>query len=131
MTSRILVVDDNPINLALVDYVLVANGFVVAVASTAEDVRELVVTFGPDLILMDIQIPGTSGVELMQQIKLSSSSQHIVIVAFTAYAMQGDAARFKADGFDGYLAKPFDIATFPSIVMSYLQPKFDISNLAN
>ncbi len=117
---RVLIVDDNALNIELASFVLNAGGFTVVSAADADDAALLAKAFRPDLILMDIQMPGVDGLELTQKLKADPATRHIVIVAFTAYAMKGDAARLRAAGCDGYIAKPIDVATFAATVRSRL-----------
>jgi CheY-like chemotaxis protein len=77
-------------------------------------------TFLPELILMDIQLPGVDGLTLTGRLKADPATQHIVIIAFTAYAMKDDQARLLAGGCDGYIAKPINVATFAACVRGYL-----------
>jgi two-component system, cell cycle response regulator DivK len=120
---RVLIADDNPLNVELVSYVLAADGFEVATAADATETLAQVAAFAPDLILMDIQMPGTDGLELTRRLKASPATKHIVIAAFTAYAMKGDEAKMRAAGCDGYIAKPIDVATVAATVRSYLAPR--------
>lgn len=117
---RVLIADDNPLNVELVSYVLAADGFEVATAADAAETLAQVAAFAPDLILMDIQMPGTDGLELTRRLKAAPATKHIVIAAFTAYAMKGDEAKMRAAGCDGYIAKPIDVATVASQVRAYL-----------
>ena len=117
---RVLIVDDNAMNIELASFVLRAGGFTVVSATDADDVALLATAFRPDVILMDIQMPGIDGLLLTQRLKADPATRHIVIVAFTAYAMKGDAARLRAAGCDGYIAKPIDVATFAATVRSRL-----------
>ena len=80
-----------------------------------------VASFAPDLILMDIQMPGKNGLEVTRELKADPATQHIRIVAFTAFAMRGDEAKMRAAGCDGYLSKPIDVGTFGAQVRAYLQ----------
>ena len=121
-SSRILVVDDNEINLELARCTLEAYGFAVDCATSAEHAREQLRTRLPDLILMDIQLPGTDGLEFTRELKRSSEFKHLPIIAFTAYAMAGDEQRFRAAGCDGYLGKPIDIKSFARQVAAFLEP---------
>ncbi len=122
MTSpRILVVDDNAINIELVTFLLTSNGLVVESAANAAQAVERVGVFQPDLILMDVQLPGMDGLSLTRQIKADPATRHIVVVAFTAYAMKGDEAKMRAAGCDGYLSKPIDVATFAASVRAYAE----------
>lgn len=104
--SLILVVEDNPINMKLAVTVLEGGGHQVL---TAEDAvagicmaREAL----PDLVFMDIPLPGMDGVEAARQIKTDPATRHILVHALTAFAMAGDEERIRAAGFDGYLSKP-------------------------
>ena len=121
--GRILVVDDNAMNVELVTFVLVERGFVVESARDAGMALNCIMTAMPDLILMDIQMPGMNGVDLTRQLKADPLTLHIPIVALTAYAMKGDEARLRAAGCDGYLSKPIDVATFATRVSAFLKPK--------
>ena len=100
---------------------LTADGFEVEIAADAEQALARISTSRPDLVLMDIQMPGTDGLALTQRLKLDPATQGIVVVAFTAYAMKGDEARLRAAGCDGYIAKPIQVASFAATVRSLLQ----------
>ncbi len=117
---RVLVVDDNLINNELVRFVLEAGGFQVDVAVDAAQALELLAVQPPDLVLMDIQMPGMSGLELTRRLKADSATRRIPVVAFTAYAMKGDEARLRDAGCDGYISKPIDVATFAQSVGRHL-----------
>ena len=118
---RILIVDDHPINIELAGFVLSADGFEVEIAADAEQALARISTSRPDLVLMDIQMPGTDGLALTQRLKLDPATQGIVVVAFTVYAMKGDEARLRAAGCDGYIAKPIQVASFAATVRALLQ----------
>lgn len=117
---RVLVVDDHLATVELTSFVLVAAGFVVESTTDATNALFLISNFDPDLIMMDIQMPGIDGLELTRQLKAEPSMRHIVVVAFTAFAMKGDEARMRAAGCDGYIAKPFDVTSFAATVRSYI-----------
>ena len=117
---RVLVVDDHLATVELTSFVLVAAGFVVESTTDATNALFLISNFDPDLILMDIQMPEIDGLELTRQLKAEPSMRHIVVVAFTAFAMKGDEARMRAAGCDGYIAKPFDVTSFAATVHSYI-----------
>ena len=119
-SPRVLIVDDNALNLELARAVLQAAGLAVDCAADANQAVDQITAFEPDLILMDIQMPGMDGLELMRRLKASPLTQRIVVVAFTAYAMNGDQAKMREAGCDGYIAKPIDVATFPGTVLSFL-----------
>jgi CheY-like chemotaxis protein len=118
--TRVMVVDDHALNVELVRFILDAEGFAVALASDAQQALALLPDFAPDLILMDIQMPGIDGLALTRQLKADPATRGIVIVAFTAYAMKGDEARMLAAGCDGYISKPIEVATFAAQVRGLL-----------
>jgi CheY-like chemotaxis protein len=116
----ILVVDDNPVNLKLVRFLLESEGYDVRSAADAFGVMELLQQFSPRLIIMDIQLPGMDGLTLTRQLKADPRTKDIVIVAMTAYAMKNDAERALKAGCDGYIAKPIDTYTLPQLIAEYL-----------
>ena len=124
---RVLIVDDNLATVELTTFVLDAAAFVVASTTDANNALLQISAFRPDLILMDIQMPGMDGLELTGRLKADPSMRHIVVVAFTAFAMKGDQARMRAAGCDGYIAKPFDVASFAATVRAYIHPRRDES----
>ena len=117
----ILVVEDNPANRQLMTIVLSDAGYEVRTAIDAEEVREALRSFQPKLILMDIQLPGTDGLELTRQLKSSPATRHIPIVAVSAYAMKGDDVKGLGAGCDGYITKPIDTRTLPRLVADYFK----------
>lgn len=121
MTQKsILIVDDNPVNLKLVQVLLTMEGYDVRTATDAEQVLALLQTYRPGLILMDLQLPGMDGLELTKRLKADEATRSIVIVMMTAYAMRADQERALAAGCDGYLIKPIDTRTLPVLVAGYL-----------
>ncbi|MFG6430883.1 response regulator [Roseateles sp. LYH14W] len=119
--ARVLVVDDNQLNLDLARYVLEAGGFVVDEALTVEEAWARLRAARPAIVLVDIQLPGTDGLSLVRALKVTPGLDDVPVIAFTAYAMQGDEQRFRAAGCDGYLAKPIDVHSFAASVRSYLR----------
>ncbi|MFG6486465.1 response regulator [Roseateles sp. BYS78W] len=117
---RVLVVDDAQANLDLARYVLEAAGFDVEEALDVDRAWARLRAVRPDVILVDIQLPGTDGLTLVRAIKVTPGLDDIPVIAFTAYAMAGDDQRFLAAGCDGYLAKPIDVRTFAASVRRYL-----------
>ena len=109
MGARILVVDDNEINLRLASVVLKTAGHAVAGAVDAEQALEMLRHFTPDLILMDIALPGMDGLSLTRRLKADERYRGVLIVALTAFAMKGDEQKALDAGCDGYIAKPIDI----------------------
>ncbi len=118
--ARILVVDDNEMNLEMVGFLLKQVGMEVAVAHDGHSALEQVERFDPDLVLMDIQLPGFDGMAVTQRLRRTPRGRPLAIVAFTAYAMMGDKERFLAVGCDGYIAKPIQVATFADEVRALL-----------
>jgi two-component system cell cycle response regulator DivK len=117
----ILIVEDNDKNLKLTRDVLQFHGFRTAEATTGEAGVVLAAEVLPDLILMDIALPGIDGVEAVRRLKADPATASIQIVAFTASVMQADRARFGGEGFAGIIAKPIDVRTFPAEVLGYCQ----------
>jgi CheY-like chemotaxis protein len=120
MSQSILVVDDNLANARLVSYLLERKGYLVRTAVDARDALTILSDFQPDLILMDIQLPGMDGLELTRTLKADPRLRHIAIIALTAYAMKGDEDRAKEAGCDGYVSKPIDTRTLPNLVSDIL-----------
>lgn len=118
--ATILVVDDNPTNLKLVSDVLGFDGYRILQAADAESAQEIIRATPPDLILMDIALPGMDGLTLTRQLKAGETTRHIIIVALTAYAMKGDEGKARDAGCDGYITKPIDTRTLPGVVSGYL-----------
>jgi two-component system, cell cycle response regulator DivK len=107
----------------LTTFVLAAAGFTVESVTDPTDALSKVTAFRPDLILMDVQMPGIDGLELTRRLKADLATQHIVVIAFTAFAMKGDEARMRRAGCEGYVAKPFDVDSLAATLHSHL-PKF-------
>jgi CheY-like chemotaxis protein len=119
--SRILIVDDHPGNLKLLCFLLDGKGYDVRTAADATEAFAVVREFQPQLILMDLQLPGMDGFELTRRLKADPSRRETIIVAVTASAMKGDEARALSAGCDGYVTKPIDTRTLPDVVARYLQ----------
>ena len=119
-TPRILIVDDHATNIELTRFVLEADGLLVDAVDGARRALQQIREVPPDLVLMDIQMPGIDGLDLTRRLKADPTTRHIVVVAFTAYAMKGDEARLRRAGCDGYLAKPINVALFADQVRALL-----------
>ncbi len=104
----ILIVDDTPVNLKLTRILLVNEGYKVLTAGSAEEALELLRSFHPRLILADIQLPGIDGLEFTRRVKQGPETRDIIVIALTAFAMQGDEVRAAEAGCDGYITKPID-----------------------
>ena len=118
---RILVVEDNELNLKLVRDVLRYAGFDVMEARTGEQGVAMAAECRPDLVLMDLQLPGIDGTEALRQLRSSPRMQEVPVVAVTAFAMTADRERAFASGFDGYLEKPISTRELPAQVRRFLQ----------
>jgi two-component system, cell cycle response regulator DivK len=105
---RILVVDDNPTNLKLASDLLEFANYEVLEAEDAEQALRVIQQTPPDLILMDIALPGMDGLTLTRRLKAGNETRHIRIIALTAFAMRGDEERAREAGCDGYITKPID-----------------------
>ena len=117
--ERILIVDDNPMNLKLARVLLAFEGYEVRTAEDAGEALALLEEFHPRLILMDIQLPGVDGLEATLRLKADPATRDIIVVALTAYAMKGDNEKALAAGCDGYVAKPIDTRVLPGVIASY------------
>jgi two-component system cell cycle response regulator DivK len=120
MTYVILVVEDNERNLKLLRDVLEYAGYDVRVARTAEDGITLAVSEPPDLVLMDLQLPGIDGTEALRRLRESPRTADIPVVAVTAQAMKQDRERALDAGFNGYVEKPITVRAFPDQVRRFL-----------
>lgn len=118
--ASVLVVDDNPTNLRLMAFLLESAGHLVISAKTADHALQLAHERRPDLILMDIQLPGIDGLEATRRLKRDPATRPIPVIAITAFAMKGDEAPVIAAGCDGYLVKPFRREAFLAAVQSAL-----------
>lgn len=120
MAKRIMVVEDNDLNRKLFCDVLKANGFDVEPVGDGGKVLESARANRPDLIIMDIQLPGISGVDLITAAKRESQLRDIPVLAVTAFAAKGDEERIRSAGAAGYLAKPVSIVPFMAAVKGLL-----------
>jgi len=120
--KRILVVEDNDANLYLVRFILEKSGYEVIEAGTGCAAVEIAVSEGPDLIIMDIQLPDISGFEATRRIRASWAGRTKPIVALTSYAMVGDKEKALEAGCTGYIEKPINPETFVRDIKEYLKP---------
>lgn len=120
--ATILVVEDSPDNMKLVTTLLTLHGHQVVGLSGGEGLLETMGAVRPDLVLMDIQLPGCDGFTLLDEIR-RAEGKSVRVVALTAHAMAGDRERAIGAGFNGYIAKPIDIREFPGQVGTALAGK--------
>jgi two-component system, cell cycle response regulator DivK len=120
-SQTILVVEDNALNRKLVKDVLEHAGFTVLSVPTGEEGVQVATEQPPDLVLMDLQLPGIDGTEALRQLRSHPSSRTIPVVAVTAFAMQEDRDHARAAGFDGYVQKPISTRALPRQVQRFLE----------
>ncbi len=121
MTKRVLIVEDNDLNMKLFHDLLEAHGYDTLQTKDGLEALQLARHHHPDLILMDIQLPEVSGLEVTKWIKEDDNLKSIPIVAVTAFAMKGDEEKIREGGCEAYIAKPISIAHFLETVKRFLQ----------
>ena|ERR1022692_1346651 len=117
---KILIIEDNLLNLELATDLLEANGFVVNSAHTAEEGLRMARELLPDLVLMDIGLPGMDGLCATKELKANPATRHLTVVGLTAHAMKGDEETALHAGCDGYLTKPIDTRTFTETITRFI-----------
>lgn len=122
-TIKILVVDDNQDNRELVVKVLRSKNYQMIEASDGEEALKKAISESPDLILMDISIPGLDGYEVTRRLKSREEFRNVPIIALTAHVMKGDREKALSAGCEGYIAKPFSIHELPGQVERYLNER--------
>ena len=120
MAETILVVDDNEANLRLINAVLKTRGYELLEAMSGEVALEILAAERPALVLMDVQMPGLSGIDVAQRIRATPSLADLPLIAITAMAMKGDREEILSAGFNDYLAKPYKMADLLSLVARWL-----------
>lgn len=118
--EKILVIEDTPVNLELIADLLEVAGYKVIQAETAETGIEMARAEAPDLILMDVGLPGMDGLTATGILKQDQLTKDIPIIALTSHAMKDDKERIMAAGCDGYITKPIDTREFPKTVASFI-----------
>jgi two-component system cell cycle response regulator DivK len=118
--AKVLLIEDNPANMTLATFLLQSAGHSVLAATDAETGLTLARAEQPDLILMDIQLPGMDGLQATAVLKSEDATREIPVIALTALAMKGDEARIRAAGCDGYIAKPLAYKEFLATISSHL-----------
>jgi len=119
--EKILLVEDNPVNRRLAGFLLRSQGYQVLEATTGLEAFETVEKERPDLIVMDIQLPGMDGLEVTRKLKEQSATADIPVVAVTSYAMAGDREKALAAGCSGYVTKPIDKTIFLAEIGRHLK----------
>ena len=121
MAKKILVVEDNELNLKLFCDLLRAHGYEAEPVRDGREAVERTRAFRPDLIIMDIQMPNISGLELIEQLKADEALKTIPVMAVTAYAAKGDEERIRDAGAEGYVSKPISVMKFVEAVGALLK----------
>jgi len=120
MRNKVLIVEDNELNMKLFDDLLGAHGYQTFKTREGSNVLELARKNKPDLILMDIQLPEVSGLEVTKWLKAENDLKHIPVIAITAFAMKGDEEKIREGGCEDYISKPISIIEFIKVVQKYL-----------
>jgi two-component system cell cycle response regulator DivK len=118
--QKILIVEDNELNLKLFCDLLRAHGFEVEPVRDGRDALERARAFAPDLVIMDIQMPHVSGLELIEQMKAEEVLREVPVLAVTAYAARGDEERIRDAGAEGYVSKPISVMRFVEAIRALL-----------
>ena len=119
--SSILIIEDNPLNVELASDLLQASGYRIHSTRTAEEGIRLARELLPDLVLMDISLPGMDGLCATRALKSDPATSHLTVVGLTAHAMMGDEGTALQSGCDGYLTKPIDTRTFVSTITKFIK----------
>ena len=120
--KRVLIVEDNDLNMKLFNDLLEAHGYFTLQTKDGVEALRMARQHRPDLILMDIQLPEVSGLEVTKWLKEDDDLRMIPVIAVTAFAMKGDEQKIRSGGCDGYIAKPISVASFLQTVSKFLQP---------
>ena len=125
MNEKILVVEDNPQNMRLIEMALRARSYALLKATDGREALDMAVKDHPDLIIMDIQLPKMSGLDVTRRLRQMPEFSDIPIIALTAYAMKGDREKFTEAGCDAYLAKPISTRGLPEMIAEMLGRRRD------
>lgn len=120
MSKTILIVEDNELNMKLFNDLLQAHGYSTVQTMDGRDAIRLAREHSPDLVLMDIQLPEISGLEVTKMLKADDDLKHIPVVAVTAFAMKGDEEKIREGGCEGFIAKPISVPTFLETIAKFL-----------
>jgi len=121
MKKTVLIVEDNELNMKLFNDLLEAHGYATLKTSHGIEAMELARAHKPDLILMDIQLPEVSGLEVTRWLKADDELKSIPVIAITAFAMKGDEERIREGGCEAYMSKPISVSKFIATVKTYLE----------
>jgi len=121
MGKKILIVEDNELNMKLFNDLLESQGFETVQTREGKNVLDIARESNPDLILMDIQLPEISGLEVTQMLKQDETLKKIPVIAVTAFAMKGDEQKIREGGCEDYISKPISVTNFLEIVGKYVE----------
>ncbi len=121
-TKTVMIVEDNALNMKLFNDLLESQGYATIQTQNGMDALGLARAHLPDLILMDIQLPEVSGLEITKWLKEDDNLRHIPVIAVTAFAMKGDEERILAGGCEGYISKPISVPHFLETIAGYIGP---------
>jgi CheY-like chemotaxis protein len=120
MKYKVLIVEDNPMNMRLIEMILKSDNYLLLKARDGEEALAIAAIDHPDLVLMDIRLPKLSGLEVAKRLRKNGKLGHIPIIALTAHAMKGDEEKAIEAGCDGYVSKPIDTRQLPRLVAKML-----------
>jgi len=121
MTEKILIVEDNPMNMKVLQATLEPHGYILVKAVDGEEALDVAIKERPDLIVMDIQLPKLSGLDVVRRLRQTPEFNQTPIIAITAYAMKGDREKFIEAGYDAYLSKPVNTRELPGTIIEVLK----------
>ena len=121
MTETILIAEDAPRNMRLIEMILSTKGYALLKATDGEEALDMAIRERPDLIIMDIQLPKMSGLEVTKRLRQTPGFSHIPIIGLTAHAMKGDRERIIEAGCNAYVSKPINTRQLPEIIAEMLQ----------
>jgi len=127
MKQKILIVEDSPPNMRLIEMTLRLKGYELLKATDGEEALDMAISQKPDLILMDLNLPKVSGLEVTKRLRQMTVFSHTPIIAITAHAMKGDKEKIIEAGCDAYLSKPIDTRQLPRVVAEMLQKRQKIA----
>lgn len=120
MTKTVLIVEDNELNMKLFHDLLEAHGYQTLETRNGNEVLKIAREKRPDLILMDIQLPEVSGLDVTRWLKADDELKHIPVIAVTAFAMKGDEQKIREGGCEDYISKPISVTGFIEVIEKYL-----------
>jgi two-component system cell cycle response regulator DivK len=123
MRKTVLIVEDNELNMKLFHDLLEAHGIDTIQTNDGRNVMDLARAHKPDLILMDIQLPEVSGLDVTRWLKSDDELKSIPVIAITAFAMKGDEEKIREGGCEEYISKPISVVRFMDVINSYLSPQ--------